>query len=297
MSSTTADCSISSKQVKRSVAALYQLLEKKTATENEKKQKKLFGKGPNKISVRIQLKRAPAGNQYGWKEIKVVLPNCPTGKNSSICLIVKDLHKGRRSDDEFTIEYFKDILKKKEIDIITEIIPTHVVRTEHNTFQAKRNLSVNFDKFIADERIKMSLPTLLGKWFTEKQKLPIPISFTKSTTKAQIEKAMSHVNVANDSMKMSETVSNILDLVNQLARKLPGGWANVKSIFLSTVVKPSIPVYVSLAPLSEVDIAIDMQEYPEPEDLTTLPKGKVVVYPDGTVHVVEGNGDGDISDN
>ena len=46
-----------------------------------------------------------------------------------------------------------------------QIIPLKQVKLEYQPFEAKRNLSNMYDKFLVDDRIARLLPGLLGKNF------------------------------------------------------------------------------------------------------------------------------------
>lgn len=46
-----------------------------------------------------------------------------------------------------------------------QVIPLKALKLEYKPFEAKRNLSNEFDLFLADSRIIRLLPSLLGKSF------------------------------------------------------------------------------------------------------------------------------------
>ena len=50
------------------------------------------------------------------------LPNPVYGKETEVCLVVKDLEKGWKKDHEPTTQHFKELLDANNIDCISQVL-------------------------------------------------------------------------------------------------------------------------------------------------------------------------------
>jgi len=191
----------------------------------------------------------------------------------------------------------KEQFSKENVNCISEIIPLHELRTCHSTFGDKRRLSLSYDKFLADERIHMYLPTLLGKWFIEKDKMPIPICLTKRDLKKVVHKglctvslrwlsskSMYNVTVGSNKLSVAACIENVSRLLSQLPNKVPGGWANVKSVSIASKWIEEIPIYLSTS-TTEIVFKADPIPGKVTGELSTKLDTEVVVYDDLSIEV------------
>ena len=98
------------------------------------------------------------------------LPHCSIPEPRDVCLIVKDLEKGLKTDHEPTLNHFNDLLSSKGIDNITQVISLRELKVEYKPYEAKNALCQKFDIFLVDERILRLVPKLLGKPFYSKKR-------------------------------------------------------------------------------------------------------------------------------
>jgi ribosome biogenesis protein UTP30 len=117
------------------------------------------------IQLQICVKKIPPKDHT----VKLKMPHSIRQPNMEVCLFVKDLDRFDRDYDP-TVNHFKDLLRKKGINIITEVVPLKSLKTEYKPYEAKRNLANAYDIFLADARIVRLLPTYLGKHFYGKKK-------------------------------------------------------------------------------------------------------------------------------
>ncbi len=86
-------------------------------------------------------------------------------------------------------EEFKKLFQELNITSASKIISLSKLRKNYKSFEAKRQLRDSFDLFLSDNRIVTFLPSLLGKAFYLKKRIPIPIDMTRKNNIAkQIEK-------------------------------------------------------------------------------------------------------------
>lgn len=109
--------------------------------------------------------------------------------------------------------------------------------------------------FFADDRVIPLLPSLLGKHFFKKKKIPVPLNLRHKNWKEQIEKSCSSallylrtgtcsvVKVAKTSMEVEEIVSNVMAAVDGIAETVPKKWSNVRSFHLKVLESIALPIY------------------------------------------------------
>jgi hypothetical protein len=79
-----------------------------------------------------------------------------------------------RSDDHEALESY---LKSHPIDGLTKIVSITQVRKSYNAYKDKKALLKEHTHFVCDARVLTQLYNLLGKVFSERGTLPVPIEF------------------------------------------------------------------------------------------------------------------------
>lgn len=285
-------------QVEDGITTIVKLLE---GGGGEGEKKNLFESEGEKISLQISGIKLPRVNDS--QIIKIRLPHTPLPQSRDVCLIVKDLEKGIKSDHEATVQHFQSLLADKGIDQITQVISLRELKVEYKQFEAKTQLCHRFDLFLADARIIRLLPQFLGKPFYKRKKLPIQIDLNSKDLKAEVDKALmtstlplkhtgscSSVSVGYSTLTKEQLVDNTLAVLKAVVEKFPGGWANVRSVYVKSQSTPSLPLYVTLRSsndLGKVESSVPHvgKRKTVTDELSTVPGATVTVTPYGTVRV------------
>lgn len=185
------------------------------------------------------------------KPVRLVIPHPwrTAGEDASrVCVITKDPQRT-----------FKDLISPLKIAPITKVLGVSKLRQKFKPFEAKRQLCNSFDLFLADARILPLLPKLIGKTFFLKKKHPVPVdlSSTKPDTLARelreaVESTYLHLNggpstavrVGTSGMDKDLIAQNVEAVVKHLAKRLPGGLANIRTLHIKTAASVSLPIYV-----------------------------------------------------
>lgn len=162
-------------------------------------------------------------------------------------------------DHEDTIHHFEDLLRKHNVQGVTQIISLRELKVEYKQYEAKLQLCHKFDKFLADARIIRLLPQFLGKHFYSRKKIPVQVNLSAKDLAAEVAKGLkmttlalsntgstSMVSVGVSSLSSDSLVDNIMTVLDSLDSKYPGGWGNVRSVHLAAGAHTSLPLYVSL---------------------------------------------------
>lgn len=253
-----------------------------------------------KIHLQVSMKKIP---NLPEQTIKVNLPHGLFTADTDVCLFVKDLDKKSR-EFEVSEEHFSDMLLEKGVNCVRKVIPLKALKLEYKPFEAKRNLSNEFDLFLADSRIIRLLPSLLGKNFFGRKRNPIQVDLEAKDLKEEISKAVNNtrcilknrgssclVTVGYSDMTCDQIVENVLKTVEQLSQKFPGGPNNIRSLHIKTTSSTSIPFYVSLDSGETVVFPERKKEKNKPitGEITTVMNKKVRVTMDGKVKLVKGD--------
>lgn len=256
-----------------------------------------------KIHLQVSMKKIP---NLPEQTIKVNLPHGLFTADTDVCLFVKDLDKKSR-EFEVSEEHFSDMLLEKGVNCVRKVIPLKALKLEYKPFEAKRNLSNEFDLFLADSRIIRLLPSLLGKNFYGRKRNPIQVDLEAKDLKEEISKAVNNtrcilknrgssclVTVGYSDMTRDQIVENVLKTVEQLSQKFPGGPNNIRSLHIKTTSSTAIPFFVSLDSGDTVVFPERKKEKNKPiiGEITTVMNKKVRVTMDGKVKLVKG-GEGD----
>jgi len=93
-----------------------------------------------------------------------------------------------------------------------------------------------------------------------------------------------------------DLVENVEAILKVMKEKLPGGWKNIRSLYLSAGKSPLLPIYASFesSNLVRMEPAKKKRDRPVEGELTTLDEefgdAKVRVFPDGRVEIIEADG-------
>merc|ERR550519_2584386 len=283
-------------QVEEGIATVSKLLEN-----GQDGKKNLFESEGEKITLQISGIKLPRINDS--QIIKIRLPHTPMPPSRDICLIVKDLEKGIKPDHEATVEHFQSLLADKGINQITQVISLRELKVEYKQYEAKTQLCHRFDLFLADARIIRLLPQFLGKPFYKRKKLPIQVDLNSKDLKGEVERAVmtvtlplkhtgscSSVSVGYISLSKDQLLENTLAVLKTIVDKYPGGWPNVRSVYVKSQSTPSLPLYVTLRSandLGKVESSLPRvtKRRTVTDELSTVPGATVTVTPYGSVRV------------
>ncbi|CAG8542433.1 2055_t:CDS:10 [Paraglomus brasilianum] len=147
--------------------------------------------------------------------------------DAEICLFTKDPQS-----------QYKKLLKEKEVTKIDKVIGLKKLRKKFASPEKKRKLCDGYELFLADDKIIVSLPKLLGKYFFKRKKQPISVRMGVKDLKAEIDKACTStymhispgtcfaVKVATTEMIPEQVTDNLEIAVPCIIAKIPGEWQN-----------------------------------------------------------------------
>nr|CAD7202304.1 unnamed protein product [Timema douglasi] len=151
-----------------------------------------------------------------------------------------------------------------------------------------------------------------GKHMNNTKKAPIPLHVHSTNMKQEVEKALtkttltihskgdSYCVVAGHTHQSPKDVAeNINTIVAGLVKDFPGGWDNVRALYIKTNKSMPVPVYVSLKSPNEVAVPKVAPKRPKlakpiEGDLNTVMGARVIVYPSGNIVVKSADIDNDI---
>ncbi|OQV14939.1 putative Ribosomal L1 domain-containing protein 1 [Hypsibius exemplaris] len=237
-----------------------------------------------RITLTIVQKRFP---RIRYQKLQCELPH-PYRKcgSAEVCLIIKDLSKVKNFDQDIGVARFKEGLQSAGVTGVTEVFTFTQLRGEYKAFEAKRKLLSRYDVFLADDRIYGRLATVLGNKFFTKNKFPVSVKVSESTTlAAEIQSAIEStyltiqgngpqcsMHLASPDQPVEELVANAVEAVAFLKKNFPGGFENIRTLYLK-LGSLSLPIYVD----TESPNAVPAQNPPKsegfaapPQDVTTV---------------------------
>lgn len=192
--------------------------------------------------------------------LRIPLKHSLYNESSEICLIAPDVKNIRNKEIERVAEHYEEILKSKGVENIKKIMPYYELRNEYSGFELKRRLADLYDVFLVDGKISGYVVHKVGKIFYGKRKVPIPIKLESSKLKESIEAALKKthlhlhsnsdsyiVQIGHSNMTNDEIVDNVFALIESLEKEFPGGWENIRNLYLKGPRTQSLPVYVTLS--------------------------------------------------
>lgn len=182
--------------------------------------------------------------------------------DDEVALFVCDLERGKRKDYEPTVEHYRNLLDKHGCTRVNEIIPMNRMKTEFDQFELRKKLLGNYDQFLVDGRIAGHMFHILGKHFSKRRKLPTSIRMESKDLKHEIDYALRKTNmqlhshgdthlmqIGNTAMNKKKILKNVLVACENLAKKYPGGWANIRALRLKGTTSLALPFYMTLSKL------------------------------------------------
>ncbi|KAL0542258.1 hypothetical protein IC582_022356 [Cucumis melo] len=201
----------------------------------------------------VTLKKIPPKGRTN--PYKIPLPHSLHSDSSELCLIIDDRTKSNLTKDDA-----RKKIQSENIPI-SKVIKLSKLKSDYRPFEAKRKLCDSYDMFFADDRVIPLLPSLLGKHFYKKKKIPVPLNLRHKNWKEQIEKTCSSgllylrtgtcsvVKVAKTSMAVEEIVDNVIAAIDGIAEVVPKKWSNVRSFHLKVLESIALPIYQTVPEL------------------------------------------------
>uniref|UniRef100_A0A8C8YRJ0 Ribosomal L1 domain-containing protein 1 n=1 Tax=Prolemur simus TaxID=1328070 RepID=A0A8C8YRJ0_PROSS len=191
------------------------------------------------------------------KELRVRLP-LPHGIRSDleeICLFTKD---EPNKTPEQTERFYRKLLNKHGIKTISQIIPLHTLKKEYKSYEAKLRLMSSFDFFLTDARIRRLLPTLIGRHFYQRKKVPVSVNLLTKNLSKEISQSIggtilnisksgscSTIRIGHTAMQTEHIIENIVTVTKGLSEKLPEKWKSVKLMFVKSERSVALPIFSS----------------------------------------------------
>ncbi|KAL7567546.1 hypothetical protein ACA910_000151 [Epithemia clementina (nom. ined.)] len=280
--------------VTKAINALLKYHEKQVANLDKKQ---LLGEDST-IQVQFTLEVPPV--KQNPKPLRLLIPyeiykvsDESEGENleePEVCLIVKDDAK----------PWLQEMIQKfpQQMGHIKKVLTLDSLRKKHKEFKQRRVLMSRYSIFMADDRIVPMLMNALGKKFWEAKKHPIPIRITRKDSLPQlIRSALRATYITLNTgtcltskggftgMPVHKLVDNCLAIANEVAEKVPRGWANIRSIGVRTPDSALLPIYnkapeqleeiARLAGLPLVYVDEEPNETADPESPETKKKRKL----------------------
>lgn len=230
---------------------------KKALDDGFEKKKNLFGEDL-KYGLQIASVKIP---DVPSRNCRVQLPNAIYKKGDDICLIVKDMERGRKQDYEETLNFWTDKLRELGIDYITQVIPFRQLKQDYREYEMKLKLVHRFDRFFVDARINGHVFNFLGNNFIRRCKNPTPVMLEKDekivkslnkalgrvTYKQTNTGRITEIHFATHKMPLDKAVENAEFLLQAMKTQYPGGWQNIRTVYLKpmTDIPLTFPLYVN----------------------------------------------------
>lgn len=225
------------------VKALYKYCQQLTTKETEKKD--LFIENQFEyIWLIVALKKQTAPRAL---PLKIPIPHSFRTEgcmNNDVCLIT-----GEPADQ------ISNLLKEKSVQGIAKVVDISQLKSIYRQFEARRLLCASYDLFLADSRCISSLPSILGKKFAIKKKLPIEVDLQVPNLQQEIEKALNCTSLIIPSasnitirasvtqLEESKSLENVLAVLTETIRVIPGNFENIQSVNLKIATSPAFPIY------------------------------------------------------
>ncbi|TEA31935.1 hypothetical protein DBR06_SOUSAS8310189 [Sousa chinensis] len=187
--------------------------------------------------------------------VRLSLPHGIRSDLADICLFTKD---EPNLTPEQTERFYKKLLNKHGVKIISQIIPLRTLKKEYKAYEAKLRLLGSFDFFITDARIRRLLPSHLGRHFYNRKKVPVPVNLQAKNLSREISDCVggtvlnisksgscSTIRIGHTGMQVQHIVENVVAVTRRLSQKLPEKWESVKLLYVKTERSVSLPVFSS----------------------------------------------------
>lgn len=218
----------------------------------------------------LTLKKIPP-KDFSKIPYKILLPhplNSLAKGSLNLCLIIDD--RPIKSPFRITSEAAQKRIKSEGIPI-TKVLKLSKLKSEYNSFEARRKLFNSFDMFFADRRVYPLLPKYLGKQFyKKKRRLPVPLDLrqTNTTWKEQIENACNSSLLSFGSgtcnalrigrcglsnvMGSEEIIENVFAAIGGIVEIVPKKWNGIRALHLKLSNSLALPIFEAI-PDQEID--------------------------------------------
>jgi len=278
------------------------------AKEEEKKcEKSQLFESDQKFKISLKVTSIKIGDYRERDMLRVRLPHKFLKDEAEVLLVVKDLTNAKNDFDK-TINDWKDLLAKHKVEGITEIMTYRQLRDENEEYEAKNNLYSRWDRILVDTRRQNEIPAVLGKLFYKrKNRLPIYCNLSQALKnndlKTEIENCLctslfpisnagieTTPTVGNTDLTPEQITENVQAVVELMEDQFPGGWMNVRSIYLHAI-GTSLPLYYTDRSNAEIVGKVQTKKFEMArqeavsDELSTIPGATVTVTPRGIVTV------------
>ncbi|XP_078691799.1 uncharacterized protein LOC144922094 isoform X2 [Branchiostoma floridae x Branchiostoma belcheri] len=243
-------------QVAKAAKALVTFHEER-GTKKKGKKDLLDDEAAMPVFMQFSVKRIPKDKNQKYL---IKLPHI-IQKPREVCLITRD-RKNLEPELPTSELYYRDLLKKKGVTCVNEVISYNKLSKEYKQYESKLRLLKSFDLFLSDRAVTRLLPSHLGKHFYAAKKFPIDVNLEKKNLKEEFQRVMgstrctitghgscSSVMVGSTSMTAEQVKENVLAVAKELGNKIEFGWSNMKSVSIKSQKSPALPVYVNMEPL------------------------------------------------
>jgi len=206
----------------------------------------LAGASDVPVSVIVALKRMPDRARIKPTLLPLSTPLHVPGE-AEVCLFVKDPQRAVK-------DYFA---AAGDSGGVTRVMGLDKLRKRYRTYEGKRELLAAYDLFLADDRIELLLPKLLGDAFFRAKKMPLPVRLGRNPVK-EARRALRSTRLTlsggscvavvagGTGMAAAALAANVADVLVGVAAKAPGGWGNVLSVHVKTPDSVALPIYASV---------------------------------------------------
>ncbi|XP_017746183.1 PREDICTED: ribosomal L1 domain-containing protein 1 [Rhinopithecus bieti] len=187
--------------------------------------------------------------------VRLTLPHSIRSDSEDICLFTKD---EPNSTPEKTEQFYRKLLNKHGIKTISQIISLQTLKKEYKSYEAKLRLLSSFDFFITDARIRRLLPSLIGRHFYQRKKVPVSVNLLSKNLSREINDCVggtvlnisksgscSAIRIGHIGMQIEHIIENIVAVTKGLSEKLPEKWESVKLLFVKTDKSAALPIFSS----------------------------------------------------
>ncbi|XP_011715748.2 ribosomal L1 domain-containing protein 1 [Macaca nemestrina] len=187
--------------------------------------------------------------------VRLTLPHSIRSDSEDICLFTKD---EPNSTPEKTEQFYRKLLNKHGIKTISQIISLQTLKKEYKSYEAKLRLLSSFDFFLTDARIRRLLPSLIGRHFYQRKKVPVSVNLLSKNLSREINDCVggtvlnisksgscSAIRIGHIGMQIEHIIENIVAVTKGLSEKLPEKWESVKFLFVKTDKSAALPIFSS----------------------------------------------------
>lgn len=162
---------------------------------------------------------------------------------AEVCFFVKDPQR-----------LMKDHLDANGHGGVTRVMGVDKLRKRYSTYEGRNELADEYDLFLVDNRVAPMMPTLLGKVFMNKKKMPLAVDVRRDVV-SSIQKMMSgtslllrqgsclNVRIGRMGFEVDELVENVEIAMQAVVKKIDGGWLGVQAVSVKSDKSPALPIY------------------------------------------------------